>query len=78
MGTIAIACSEVRPELTSDQAITLAPIQLSSKSSKSGERSKPRKGPPPDVLRKSGPHKDKKRRTGREPIRRDELNEKSD
>ena len=35
-----------------------------------------KKGPPPDVLRKSGAHRDKKRQTGREPIRKEELDEK--
>jgi len=47
-------------------------------SSKSGGAPKRKKGPPPDVLRKSGAHKDKKRKTGREPVRREDLDEKSD
>lgn len=51
---------------------------LTDKASKSGGAPKTKKGPPPDVLRKSGAHKDKKRKTGREPIRRDEIAEKSD
>jgi hypothetical protein len=46
---------------------------LSEGSPKSGGAPRRKKGPPPDVLRKSGAHKDKKRRTGREPIQKDEL-----
>jgi hypothetical protein len=58
--------------------MTLAPRDFSDSSSKSGGTPKRRKGPPPDVLRKSGAHKDKKRKTGREPIKRDELEDKAD
>ena len=46
--------------------------------SKSGSKPlKRRSGPAPDVLRKGGPHKDRKRKTGREPIPRDELDDTS-
>lgn len=58
--------------------VTLAPLTCSRNPSKSGGARKSRKGPPPDVLRKSGAHKDKKRRTGREPLRREETEEKTD
>ena len=77
MSTIAIACSEVRGKLTSEQAIALVLLQASSGSSKSGGVVKRKKGPPPDVLRKGGAHKDKKRKTGREPIRKEDLEDRN-
>ncbi len=52
-------------------------IDVAGSTSKPGAVYKRRKGPPPDVLRKSGAHKDKNRKTGREPIRREEIDEKS-
>jgi hypothetical protein len=36
---------------------------------------KRRSGPAPDVLRKGGPHKDRKRKTGRERIPSEELDD---
>jgi hypothetical protein len=78
MGPSVTACSRVRVGLTPEQTVTLGPFGCSGDSSKSGGAPKRRKGPPPDVLRKSGAHKDKKRRTGREPIRRDDLDDKAD
>jgi hypothetical protein len=45
------------------------------------KRKKPlkrRSGPAPDVLRKGGPHKDRKRKTGREPIPHEEREELED
>jgi hypothetical protein len=76
-GTSTIACPDARQKLASGQAIALAPFQCSRKPIKSGERPKTKKGPPPDVLRKSGAHKDKKRRTGREPIRKEDIEERN-
>ena len=78
MDAIAIACPEVPGNVTSEQAIALASLELAGKSSKSGGRIKGKKGPPPDVLRKGGAHQDKKRKTGREKIRPEEIPEKTD
>ncbi len=78
MGPSATDCSCVRGRLTPEHAVALGPFGCSGDSSKSGGAPKRRKGPPPDVLRKSGAHKDKKRKTGREPIRRDELDDKAE
>lgn len=36
---------------------------------------KKRAGPPPDLLRKGAPHKDRKRKTGRERIPREALDD---
>jgi len=76
MGSSVTACSNVRARLTLEQAVTLEPHWRSAESSKSGGAPKRKKGPPPDDLRKSGAHKDKKRKTGREPIRREDLDER--
>ena len=75
MGPIATACSCARIRLAPEQAVALVPFRCSEGSSKSGGAPKRKKGPPPDVLRKSGAHKDKKRKTGREPIRREDVDE---
>lgn len=74
MGAVPTVCPETPNERIRDPAAAFVPLRVTGKPSKPG-LPKRRKGPPPDVLRKSGAHKDRKRQTGREPVRRDDIDD---